>query len=64
MLKFKNFMNKRTHNPLKFRYYELMRYIVYNNHRVIKHENSNIDIWDYILEDYQKLDEQIKEAEI
>ena len=53
-------MNKRTHAPLKYRYYEIMRYIVYNNHRVINPENASIDIWDYILENYEKLDKQIQ----
>lgn len=40
-----------------------MKYIVYNNHRVINPDNSFIDIWDYVLENFEKLDDQIKEAE-
>ena len=45
---------------IKYRYYEIMKFIVFSNHRIIKLENENIDIWDYALENYEKLYDQIR----
>lgn len=58
--KFTNFMSRNISVALQYRYYEMERYIVFNNHRLIKLENNSIDIWDYVLEDYEKLNDQIK----
>lgn len=37
-----------------------MKFIVFNNHRLIDVENTNIDIWDYVLENYAILQGKIE----
>lgn len=64
VLMFKKYMNEHTNNSVRFHYYELMQYIVYVNHRVLTVDHCSIDIWDYVLEDYEKLNRQIEEADL
>jgi hypothetical protein len=56
-------MTQNTNCSLSYSYFELMQYIVRNNRRVLgkvlNREKVKIDIWDYVMEDYSKLQEQI-----
>lgn len=45
-------MIRNTSVALKYRYYEIMKFIVFNNHRLINLENCSVDIWDYVIENY------------
>lgn len=56
-------MQNKTSVALQYGYYEIMRFVVFNNHRLINIEHTNIDIWDYVLENYLKLNERIEESE-
>ena len=53
-------MRYNTDLALKLKYYDLMKYIVENNHRVLNKRRCQINIWDYILENYDILKEQIE----
>ncbi len=57
------YMTQNTNCSLSYSYFELMQYIVRNNRRVLgkvlNREKVKIDIWDYVMEDYSKLQEQI-----
>ena len=61
--KFKNYMEQHTNISVRYRYYEIMRYIVYCNHRILNLKNCSIDIWDYVEENFSTLNEQIMEAD-
>ncbi len=57
------YITQNTNCSLSYSYFELMQYIVRNNRRVLgkvlNREKVKIDIWDYVMEDYSKLQEQI-----
>jgi hypothetical protein len=57
------YIREKTNCSLSYSYFELMQYIVRNNRRVLgkvlNREKVKIDIWDYVMEDYSKLQEQI-----
>ena len=56
-------MSAHTNISVRYRYYEIMRYIVQSNHRVLDFDNCSIDMWDYVLENYGTLNDQIMEAD-
>ena len=52
-------MKSKTSVALYYGYYEIMRFIVFNNHRLIDTSNTHLDIWDYVLENYERLQTKV-----